>query len=436
MDGEFHPKRPLSAAQDEILVKTLHEVERNDHRAISFKLWDTLVITPFSRPEDMFLFMEEDFALLTTSDKSFTQLRIEAQKAAEKKYSAKGNVTLEKIYNIFAKMSGITPTGRERLMTRECDLIEHFAFPRKIGKLLFDKAKDCKNKIIVTSASYYPRDVVVKILCNCGYGGYDSVIIPSEQNIPDSAETGYLDVVIKKSGVEANNILHIGGDFSKDVEAAIVRGMKAVMLQSVQPLMIKSGRLRGFIEEKLIFDIDSEKCMALRSAFALYAAYGFDVPQNKKPHSDFCLDEYMIGFMILGPLSLIEDFEPETDMQKSLIEAMEKNQKITDGRDDFKDMLYFHFGDFIGKYGSEGCRLPLEFLENHSYIGDRNIIFPFLSDKEKKKWGKAASEPKLAPVHMEKIKKNPLQKLADKLFPEGTNVREMSEAVLHRKKRK
>ena len=176
--------------------------------------------------------------------------------------------------------------------------------------------------------------------------------------------------------------------------------------------------------------------MALRSAFALYAAYGFDVPQNKKPHSDFCLDEYMIGFMILGPLSLIEDFEPETDMQKSLIEAMEKNQKITDGRDDFKDMLYFHFGDFIGKYGSEGCRLPLEFLENHSYIGDRNIIFPLLSDKEKKNWGKAASEPKLAPVHMEKIKKNPLQKLADKLFPEGTNVREMSEAVLHRKKRK
>ena len=153
MDGEFHPKRPLSAAQDEILVKMLHEVERNDHRAISFKLWDTLVITPFSQPEDIFLFMEDDFSLLNTTNKSFTEYRVEAQKAAEKKYGTKGNVTLEKIYDILAKMSGITPTGREKLMTRECDLIQHFAFPRKIGKLLFDKAKDCKNKIIITSVS-------------------------------------------------------------------------------------------------------------------------------------------------------------------------------------------------------------------------------------------------------------------------------------------
>lgn len=436
MDGEFHPNRPPSAAQDEILVKMLHEVERNDHRAISFKLWDTLVITPFSKPEDMFLFMEEDFALLNTTNKTFIELRIEAQKAAEKKYGPKGNVTLEKIYNILAKMSGITPTGRERLMTRECDLIQHFAFPRKLGKLLFYKAKDCKNKIIITSVSYYPRDVVVKILCDCGYGAYDSVIIPAEQNIPDSAETAYLEAVIKKAGVEANNILHIGGDFSNDVEAAIVRGIKAVMLQSVQPLMVKSGRLRGFIEEKLLYEIDGEKCMAIRSAFALYAAYGFDIPQNKKPHSDFCLDEYMIGFMILGPLSFIEDFEPENEMQKALIEAMEKNRKITDGRDDFKAMLDFHFGDFISKYGSEGCRLPLEFLELHSYIGDRNIIMPLLSDKDKKNWGKPASEPKLAPVHTERVKKNVLQKLADKLFPEGTNVRQMSEAAIHRKKRK
>ena len=107
-----------------------------------------------------------------------------------------------------------------------------------------------------------------------------------------------------------------------------------------------------------------------------------------------------------------------------------------DGKDDFKEMLYYHFGDFIGKYGSEGCQLPLEFLEKHSYIGDRNIILSLLSDKDRKKWGKASSEPKLAPVHTEKVRKNVLQKLADKLFPEGTSIREMSESAIHRKKRK
>ncbi|WP_294409841.1 hypothetical protein [uncultured Ruminococcus sp.] len=436
MNDEFSPLRHNSPPQDELTVKMLHEVSRNDHSATSFKMWDTLVLMPFSRNEDIFLFMEEDFAMFSTGSKTFSELRIEAQKAAEKKYALKSNVTLEKIYDIFMKISGLPPTAREKLMTRECDLVEHFAFPRKMGKLLFDKAKDCRHKVIIVSDSYYPRDVVVKVLCNCGYGLYDAIVIPAEQNIPDSAGSAYLDAVIKKSGTSAGNILHIGGNFTNDVEAPIVRGMRSLMLQPVLQLMVKSGRLRGYVEEEHLYDIDEDKFMALRCAFALYAAYGFDIPQTKAPKSDFCGDDHMIGFIVLGPLGFIEDFEPENDQQKALIEGMKNNKGIMEGKRDFEEMLDFHFGDFLGKYGGEGCQLPLKFLELHSYIGDRNKIIPYLSDNVKKKWSKAASEPKLAPVHTETVKKNALQKLADKLFPEGTRVREMSEGVLHRKKRK
>ena len=436
MNDDISPIKPDSDTQAELMVKMLHEVARNDHKATSFKMWETLVLTPFSQPEDLFLFMEDDFALLNTGNKTFTQLRTEAQKAAEKKYGLKGNVTLDKIYDIFTKMSGITPTGREKLFNRECDLIHHFAFARNTGKLLFDKAKDCKNKIIITSESIYPRDVIVKILCDCGYGAYDALIIPAEQNIPDSAETAYLDVVVKKSGLEASNILHIGGDFTSDVEAPIVRGMRALMLQPAMALMIKSGRLRGFIEDKHLYDIDEPAFTALRCALALYAAYGFDTPQNKVPKSDFCGQCRMLGFMVLGPLMFIEEFSPETELQKELIAAMENNKEISEGKRDFEQMVYHHFGDFIGKYGGEGCQLPLEFIEKFSYIGDRELIKPTLSEIGLKKWGKPANEPKLAPVHTKAVKKNPLQKLADKLFPQGTRVREISEGILTGKKKK
>ena len=436
MNDDISPIKPDCDTQAELMVKMLHEVERNDHRAASFKMWDTLVITPFSQPEDLFLFMEDDFAMLNTGNKTFTQLRTEAQKAAEKKYALKSNVTLEKIYDIFTKMSGITPAGREKLFNRECDLIHHFAFARHTGKLLFDKAKDCKNKIIITSESIYPRDVLVKILCDCGYGEYDALIIPAEQNIPDSAATAYIGTVIKKSGVEASNILHIGSDIVNDVEAPIMKSMKAIMLQPVLPLMVKSGRLRGFIEEKHLYDIEEPKFTALRCALALYAIYGFDTPQNKKPRSDFCGDARMLGFIVLGPLTFIEDFSPETELQRQLIDAMEKNKEISAGKQDFEQMVYHHFGDFIGKYGGEGCQLPLEFIEKFSYIGDRELIKPTLSEIGLKKWGKPANEPKLAPVHTKAVKKNPLQKLADKLFPEGTRVREISEGILTGKKKK
>ena len=200
MNDDITLIRPDSETQKELTEKMLTSIARNDHTAVSFKMWDALVILPFSCPEDIFLFMEDDFSMYYTGDKTFSELRMEAQKAAEKKYALKSNVTLEKIYDIFVKLSGVSPTCREKLMTRECDLIHHFAFPRKTGKLLFDKAKYCKNDIIIVSDSYYPRDVAVKILCDCGYGEYSSLIIPSEHNIPDSAETGFIDIVIKKSG--------------------------------------------------------------------------------------------------------------------------------------------------------------------------------------------------------------------------------------------
>ena len=436
MNDEYTPKRPLSEAQNEIMEKMLREVSRNDHTAVSFKLWDTLVITPFSQPEDMFAFMEEDFSLLSTSQKSFTELRTEAQKAAEKKYGAKSCVTLERIYDIFVKLSGITPAGREKLMTRECDLIHHFTFPRKCGKQLFDMAKKCRNRVIITSESIYPRDVIVKILCSCGYGEYDGIVITSEQNIPDSSVSGYLDAVVKKANADPGNILHIGGEFSRDVEAPIAKGIKAVMLQSPESLMVKSGRLRGYVQEEHIYDMDEDKFMALRCAFAVYAAYGFDIPQNKIHRSDFCSDPHMIGFMVLGPMTLIKDFRPANDMQKALISAMEKDPRIMEGRSDFEGMMYLHFGDFLGKYGSEGCQLPLEFLEKHSYSGDREIISKLLSDSDRKKWGKAESEPKLAPIVKKAPKKNGLQKFADTLFPEGTKVRNLTEGLLHGRKRR
>ena len=436
MNDELDIIRPASEKQTELTEKMLAEVARNNHAATSFRMWDTLVILPFSQPEDLFLLMEEDFSFFNTGNKTFTELRVEAQRAAERKYALKSNVTLEKIYDIFMKISGVSPSCREKLMTRECDLVQHFAFPRKTGKLLFDKAKYCRNKLIVVIDGFYPRDVAVKILCSCGYGDYSALVIPSENNIPDSAESGLLDAVIKKSGLAPDNILHIGGDLTNDVEAPIRKGMKALMLQPVLPLMVRSGRLRGFIEEKHLYEIDEKPFMALRCALALYAAYGFDAPQNKTPKSDFCSDEYMMGFIILGPLSFIDDFTPQSELQSELIAAMEKNQKIMDGKHDFDKMLYHHFGDFIGKYGSEGCQLALEFLENHSYIGDRNKIIPLLSDKGRKLWGKAASEPVLAPVHAKKRKKGALRKLADKLFPEGTKVRQITDGVLTGKKRK
>ena len=55
MNDELTLARPYSEAQTEITEKMLTEVARNNHAAVSFKMWDTLVLLPFSQPEDIFL---------------------------------------------------------------------------------------------------------------------------------------------------------------------------------------------------------------------------------------------------------------------------------------------------------------------------------------------------------------------------------------------
>lgn len=435
MTGNFTPKRPLSHTQTELSEKMLLEVRKKDFKTVSFKMMNTLVITPFSEKEDLFLLMEKEFQPSGKIKKTFTELRIAAGEAAEKKCEMKGCVTLDMIYGIFMKLSGVSAEEKERLMQRECELLQQYSLPRECGKKLFREAKKQKKRVIVTAPTFYPRSVVINILERCGYGSYDDLIIPSEQNFPDSAAAAYIDMILKKSGVSANKLLHIGPDVTADVEAPILRGAKALLMQPAVPLMVRSGRLRGYIQAKHIYDYDTEKFFALHCVLGMAAVYGFDTPQNKLAQSDFCGDSYMLGFIILGALSLCRDFSPSNELQREIISALENNPEAVYGKEDFSQMLRFCFDDILDDYGSEGCTLPLEFLEKYAYSADRNALSPYISTETAEKWSKSVKEPSLAPVYAGKAKKNSLARFADKLFPPETRVRSIVDDILSKGKK-
>ena len=94
----------------------------------------------------------------------------------------------------------------------------------------------------------YPREMMKRVLEKCGYKDYNILILHNELNIPASAESGYLDIVIKKAKGKPSSVLNIGSDVQNDVEAPILRGAKALLLQSSIPLSITSGRFRGYLQ--------------------------------------------------------------------------------------------------------------------------------------------------------------------------------------------
>lgn len=263
--------RPLSEQQLRLRQKLVSEAENSRYKAVSFKLQDVLVISPFSESCDIFLLMEDEFALFNTGKKSFTELRISAYEAALKKCGVYTRVTLEAVYNIFAKRSGISPEGKERLMKLECSLAEHFYFPRECGKALFRAAKNKNKKVIIISDWIYPEEVTRNVLEGCGYGSCDELVNVSE--IPESDASSWYGITLEKAGVSAERLLHIGSSVAFDIELPIIKGSKSLLVAPLNQLMEKSGRMSGYIRKKHIYDYDKPEFLPIHCVLGLYSAY-------------------------------------------------------------------------------------------------------------------------------------------------------------------
>lgn len=412
----------LDSAQTVLVNKMMSQLNSPDCKAVNFRLMNTLVNTPFSERCDLFLFMEEDFRKIYKGRKRFSELRI----YAESRFPA----SLSDVYDFIMKQSKISRQERDSLMEKECQLITEFVFPRNFGKKLFDEAKHRKKKIIITTASIYPRSVVLEILQKCGYSGYKELIIENELE-----NTDIYDTVIEKSKVSCAKILNIGGDVARDVEKPILSGSKALLLADTLPLMLKSGRLRGYIQAKRLYDYDNAEFLALHLAFGLYSAYMFDVPHTKVYKSDFCASPYMLGFIVFGTLKLDSKFSPD-DFRQKIIAAAEKNEEISRGIKDFTSLFSAHFSEISHNLSFKGFSMPFEFYINHGAELDRNILAEYLDGDIFSKWCDMITEPKTAPVNINTAPQNKLSAFADKMFPPGTKVRIITDNILAKMKQK
>ena len=429
MDKHFKPRIALTREQVELRQKMLGEVGRSDYKAVSFRLTGTLTSTAFPEFEDIFMLMEEDFRALTTVKKDFKELRCAAAEAAEKKFCNAGGATIERIYDILAKSAKLTPFGKDKLMKRECELAAHFTFARGFGKELFDEAKRTKKKIVIVADTIYPRNVVVRILSSCGYEQADELVVPYELKGSVTDHKALYDAIIAKAGVAPAKLLHIGGDVEADVETLIMNGSKALLLAGTIPLMVRSGRLRGWVQAKHVLDYDEPEYLALHGAFGIYAAYLFDVPMSKSPQSDFCANEYMLGFIVGGTVRAA-GIRPQDKTQAMLLAALSESSEAARGMEDMDRLFHFRFDGHLEKYGYKDCDMPLRFFAEHSAVGDRAMFQSRLDPSDFAAWTEGTKEPKLAPVHARRLKKTATAKLADTLFPPGTKVRNIADGML------
>ena len=192
--------------------------------------------------------MEGEFSKISKSGKSFSALRVQAEKNARKNDEF-SQPDINAIYSEFTSLSGISSEDSEKLMNLETDLIIKFSCPRKCGIELMREAERLNKKIILTEDTYLTENIIEKILKKCGITGYKMIFLSDKTGLGKQNGDIYPHI-LKRLKLNSSQIMHIGSSLQADVESPINQGIMSLYLPSCREQLFKNGRLCGYIYNK------------------------------------------------------------------------------------------------------------------------------------------------------------------------------------------
>lgn len=180
------------------------------HKIISFDIFDTLLIRDSLYPEAVFNIMEQRIRKIGIKLDSFFKLRI----AAVTNLNANNRVAnIYEIYDEIQRISNITNGEKDYLVKQEIEIEKNLIKPRSSMLAFFNEVKK-KKSVYLVSNMHLTKEIIEDILNNCGYFGYKELLVSCEYG--KGKESGLFDLLIEKAGVPSAHILHIGDSLSMD----------------------------------------------------------------------------------------------------------------------------------------------------------------------------------------------------------------------------
>lgn len=200
-----------------------------DHELISFDVFDTLLVRPFSKPAHLFALMQDDVDQLLgkSSPTCFMTERVFAEVDIARKISRLEDVTLDEIYEALSEHLGISDETAEAIKRLEIETEIRLIKPREFVKKIVEFAALCEKKIILASDMYLPGEEIRRLLKGAGYAAHYELYLSCE--LMKTKSTGTLfDYILQKEGVTPNKVLHIGDNRHADIAMARSKGIRAL----------------------------------------------------------------------------------------------------------------------------------------------------------------------------------------------------------------
>lgn len=201
--------------------------------AVSFDLFDTLIMRQVLFPSDVFELMDNRLRQQDIVIEDFPLRRM----ASEKELSRESAPKLTEIYSYMRRTYQLAEVDPEQLAMLEWEIDCGLVVPRKDVCRVFSDLMACGKKVYVVSDSYYNKEQIMGIMNKCGITQYTDVFVSCEY------ETGKTQMFFQKYKKEtmARRYLHIGDDAVADVECAERNGIDACRLYSGIDLLELAG---------------------------------------------------------------------------------------------------------------------------------------------------------------------------------------------------
>lgn len=177
---------------------------------ISFDVFDTLVLRPFSSPTDLFFVLGEKLGYL-----DFENIRREMEwKTRQRKYRSERHyeVTIEEIYKTMEEEAGVPQT----VSGQEVALETEFCFANPYMLRVVEELRKRNKRLVLTSDMYLRAEQIEGILRNCGYQDFDAIYVSCEYR--KSKNEGTLFEEVKKQEGSNKTFIHVGDHYLSDVK--------------------------------------------------------------------------------------------------------------------------------------------------------------------------------------------------------------------------
>lgn len=294
---------------DERYEQIVEAIASDSCEAVSFDIFDTAILRPFYRPEDLFVTMDATYREVHPEGRErFSDIRknaeIETRDAVNPIKSEE--ITLDGIYKRVAEICSaeIAQTMKDAEISAELK----YAMPRHSVYNLWRLAKHLKRKIYFASDMYLSGCVLAKLLEKCGY---------TAENILVSCDTGatkrsgrLYSRLLYECGVEPARTVHIGDNYESDVKSARECGIDAyIMPRAVDCLeynipSIKSTHTANCYTEPSRSIVNYQHGLSffgVRTALAVAACKLYDNPFiSYNEHTEMNASPTYFGYYALG----------------------------------------------------------------------------------------------------------------------------------------